>query len=492
MKHIFEKATNHKYFTGVFALAVFLIYWLFSTQYTGPAYLSDEIGYLSKASTLAGYPVDMASSWHGGYSILLSPLFVLFSDPYSIWQSIMVLNAAIFSVIFILFFRFLKSIYPERNFLEIFYVVVICSFYPAWITMSGYAFSTPAFVLILMLAVLSLQKVNPDNARTVIPHSLLAGFLYWVHPTGLAVVASSFIIISVLAFSRSKARILFVNALILILMVLAYRLVVHEWFNLVMTPEGYSARSHYQSMSMVFEQFGRISFYKTWFLLTLGHFSYALVASVGIVWFAFIETGRRLKYVQKEIQKKETSLAGLSLIFIIISFTGILLLSSLNFATLAHLERDSWIYGRYLEVALLPLLGVGLMSFGKIRHIWPVLILVIIFGILINFVSLNPLINLVNMPSFWPQVLFPGKSIMIWIFLGAFGIVFAVLLKKKFLPILILPLFIVCIFNQWEWHKNILSNYSKPSGLVSIVRNSFDSGTTAAFESFMPEGTNCY
>ena len=55
----------------VLMLTIFLTYWLFSSQYTGPAYLSDEIGYLTKAAAFAGYPVDMASHWHGGYSPLV-------------------------------------------------------------------------------------------------------------------------------------------------------------------------------------------------------------------------------------------------------------------------------------------------------------------------------------------------------------------------------------------------------------------------------------
>src|SRR4030066_913635 len=69
-----------------------LIYFMLSLPFTGPAYLSDEIGYLAKAAFLAGYSVDGTSPYHGGYSILLAPLFVLFSESGSIWKGAMFLN----------------------------------------------------------------------------------------------------------------------------------------------------------------------------------------------------------------------------------------------------------------------------------------------------------------------------------------------------------------------------------------------------------------
>ncbi len=482
---------------GLLILAIFLIYWLVSRQYTGPAYLSDEIGYLSKAAAFAGYPVDMASDWHGGYSIILSPLFMVFSDPYVIWQAIMVLNAAMWAVSFVVLFYLLRRLFPEKNFWMVFATVAISAVYPSWITMSGYAFSTPGFVLMFMLAVFTLLKTDVTKTWSILPHSLLVAFLYWIHPTGLTVAVASFLVVSGLAWYHRRFMGLLLHIIFAVAMVAAYQLVVHDWFSQIMTPENYSVRGHYESLSRVLESFLKISFWKRWVVITLGQLSYLLVSTLGVVFIAVIEVWKRLKLLRANCNQEWLVLSSAALVFVVFSLLGIVLIGSLHFATVAPdgvLRTDHWIYGRYSEVALLPFLGTGFLAFWRFKYAFSAASFVFASGLLLNLYSngtnTSAYNNLVNISSFWPQAIFHQESFILWFIIGALGIILAGVLKKRLFVLLAIPLFLACTFNQNIFHENILSNYSNPSDLVKLVRSNFEQRKFVGFEYLSQQATD--
>ena len=72
-----------------------IFYLLLSLKFEGPTYLQDEVGYLAKAAFFSGKPIDAASSYHAGYSILLSPLFLLTSEISKIWVGVVALNTGL-------------------------------------------------------------------------------------------------------------------------------------------------------------------------------------------------------------------------------------------------------------------------------------------------------------------------------------------------------------------------------------------------------------
>lgn len=86
--HFTAKEDQTKWVIGIMPLLYLLCSWVF----TGPTYLQDEIGYLTKAAFLAGHTIDGPSSYNLGYSIFLSPLFVMFSSTVLIWKGIMAIN----------------------------------------------------------------------------------------------------------------------------------------------------------------------------------------------------------------------------------------------------------------------------------------------------------------------------------------------------------------------------------------------------------------
>ena len=58
-----------------------------------PMIHADEGSYIASAAAIAGFPNDFASSYHSGYSVFLSPVFLLVTDPLNVWTGIKLVNS---------------------------------------------------------------------------------------------------------------------------------------------------------------------------------------------------------------------------------------------------------------------------------------------------------------------------------------------------------------------------------------------------------------
>jgi len=492
----------------IFILAIFASYWLFSRHYKGPAYLSDEIGYLTKAAAFAGYPVDMASSWHGGYSLMLSPLFALSNDPFAVWQGVMVLNAAMWAFSFMLLYYFLRHIFPRHGFWTVFFAVAVSATYPSWISMSGYAFSTSGFVLVYMLSLFALIKVSENNALTIIPYSVLIGYLYWIHPTGCAVVAASLPVAAGFSWHTRRASFFLLHSLIAAAMIMAYRSGIHGWLNQIMTPESHHAWDHYGDVSTLLKRcLLNESFWFQWPVAAMGHSSAVIISTFGIAAFAFAESSKRICSFRERVQGPGNNMVtDAVLIFMTLSILAVILIGSfvVEFGLIYGRKQDLdlWIQGRYSDHVLLPLFAAGLLVPWKGRHALIACVFLFVTGLLLHVFTFEPNtvshVNEVNMQGFWPQSVFSHAGFLIWFVLGMAGIILATALKKRFFVFLVVPVFFLSVMSQSTWHKGILSHYSRPAGVVDFVRANFPGGTTIGFNpgqppaGTMPERRNLY
>ncbi|MCB1826920.1 MAG: hypothetical protein KDH94_00750, partial [Coxiellaceae bacterium] len=329
---VIERKKSEKIAYFFLILSIILIYGLTNFQYTGPAYLSDEIGYLSKAAAFAGYPVDMSSSWHGGYSLMLAPLFVFFSDPSVIWRGVVFLNVFMWAISFFLLFKLLVDLFPEKNFWVVLSSVGVSAIYPAWITMSGYAFSTPAFVLVYMVA-LNLLLHSKISDISWILYSFSVGFLYWIHPIGLAVIFVS-LFISIILFWRfgNFFRLIF-HVLIVLLLVVIYQFFLHPYLNYIMTPENFTSGSHYPPVLKIIDSFRNIEFLSRFFLISIGQFSYLLISTFGLVVYGLIEMYYNAKYNMRSINNQPTNIFTLMTISLMaFSIFAIIFMGSASFS----------------------------------------------------------------------------------------------------------------------------------------------------------------
>ena len=481
-------------FFWLFCVAAFFAYWLFNRQYVGPAYLSDEIGYLTKAAAFAGYSVDLSSSWHGGYSLMLAPMFWLLSDPLLVWQGIIFFNAVLWAVSFALLFYLLKRLFPNQSFWVIFAAVTFSAAYPAWITMSGYAFATPGFIAVFMLTLIALMKfpIGGIHFKYNVVFAILVGYLYWIHPLGLAVGIASVFVMGMLAFLYRKIDFFIVHVVVVAVMIAIYQFVVHPWLQEVMSPPGLKPSENYKGFLDVVRGLLDKQVLLVTAVVILGQVSYLLVSSFGIISFGVREAWGRLMFsAQGTVRANLTRPSSLIPSFVVLSLAGIVCMGAINFSQITlsgRLRLDHLIYGRYAEMVLLPLLGIGFVSVWTKRWFTistgVILIASFVFFLFFDYAKevVSVEFNQINIPSFWPLPVFPDLSLTWWFIAGATGVAMAGILGKRFLPLLAMPFFIVAIVNQENWHNNILSDYSNPTGLVHFVRQNFNQGSCIGFD----------
>lgn len=474
-------------------------YFIFSLQFIGPAYLSDELGYLSKAATLTGDPVDLASSWRGGYALLIAPAFLLFENPFLIWKGVLFLNAVMWGVSFWLLFKLLSRLFPTKTKPTVISTVLLSSLYPAFITMSGYAFPTSGFVLFFMLATFFLYKSRAEANKYLVLHALAVGFLCWIHPLGIIVaIASSLLLFLRIFVAKKRLHILGCIGLIGAI-VLLYQFVIHPLFDAVMTPSGFEAASHYE-LGGSEGDIGSTMFWENFTLWLLGRVSYLLIGSVGVLGYAafyiFRKNANLVKIASRKVSfnsKQFFTAKNTTLLFILIVPIGIFTATALKTAMSGKEYIGGvhyWVYGRYLEMVILPLLGVGFMALWRASYAIYAALIVLISAVLFNrFVdatntdlSVN---NLVNIAALWPYEIESSPDYLYWFVLGAIAILAtmaASLLNKRLALLIFIPLFLIGINVQQDWHNGILAGYSKPGGLYQFVSNNFSTSDCIGFQ----------
>lgn len=478
--------SKYKIILAVISLVAFLIYFLLNLQFSGPTYLSDEIGYLSKATFFSGHNIDLASSWHGGYSLLIAPIFFIVSDPSNIWTAITLLNSLLLSASLILIFVLLRIIYPSRSKLQLLAVVLLSAFYPSFIVMSGYAFSAPLFIFMFILTLIFLAKSKLQDNKYLTLFSITVGLLYWVHPTAIGPVAVSLLLLSTTALSNRSWKISY-RTMVTLIIVLLYAVVIDPWLANSMTPDNFVPTKHYAETLPAFFRFTELSFITRWFVMAVGQMSYMIIATFGFIAIAFYSVfslvWRNKLKINTVIKKLGKSTEILVMFYAIISLIVVLLISSAIFANLqGELGVHYWMYGRYIDQFIVPLFAIVLIEKYQKKHIFiSVLILAtstLLLSILVNPTTTNlAFSNLINVQAFWPQSLVSQTNIILWFILSILLIVMLGFLyrrKKATVMVVVIPLYIVSINTQFDWHKSVslLPNHLE-SSLYRYVRDSY-------------------
>jgi hypothetical protein len=213
----------------VLALVVLIPVLVGIGRYGGPAYRSDEIGYLSKAAAIAGLDNRLATSWYGGYSLLLSPFFRLAGSVEGAWPAVIVVNGLAVLVALGCYWRCLRSTglcTREAGFR----LILLSLLFLGTTAYIGWAFTNclmMALVAVLAL-LLSARTSSPATAWLI---ALVAGFGCWVHPTGVFLVFAAAIASLVRADRGAGRRQAVVILAIGLLMALSYAKVVHPWIS---------------------------------------------------------------------------------------------------------------------------------------------------------------------------------------------------------------------------------------------------------------------
>lgn len=472
-----------------------LIYFMLSFPFTGPAYLSDEIGYLAKAAFLAGYSVDGASPYHGGYSIILAPLFVFFSEPGYIWKGALFLNALMwgggFYILNLLLDRFGCDISSKRKL----FVLFLAALYPSWAVMTGYTFPHPFFSLVYLASVLLFLNWETGSVKSLLPHSFCVGFLYWIHPTGLGPIISSVAVVGVLAVYYRNFRAFFIHTGVVLILVLLYQKGFHEWMAAGMTMPGASSSDTYLGVSPNLNQLSRLGFWLEWASKAMGQFSYLIVGSFGLIVFGVISVWKAMHAsITSTSPGRDVPLASAGA-YALLSMLAVLLIGSLMFTTTASNGVHHWIYGRYVDATALPIIALGaytLLALEKNERVFVAAgagMFVLLCGIALASLAGDAKINnYVNIPAFYPQYLFDAPDFARWMSMGALGVLAAAYLGKYVAVALVIISFVVSTAEQGKWHKNILFNHSTPTTVIELIKSNYSSGSCVGVDD-QPNGT---
>lgn len=148
-----------------------------------PIYLSDEIGYLSKAAHLGGHSSYFSTSWSAGYSLLIAPIFLIFGVTKTAFSFIYLVNAACILLSLFVYERLLRWWRVDsKKRLAIISSSLLC--FGSW----AYAVWMFPNALLGLIIALCAYLLAVDNVRhRLFFLSTLSGFAYLVHPSGLLI-----------------------------------------------------------------------------------------------------------------------------------------------------------------------------------------------------------------------------------------------------------------------------------------------------------------
>jgi hypothetical protein len=352
-------------------LAVFAGCLLVSMLRTGPLVVADETGYLVNARVLSGGlrgALEEAPFYRGGYSLLLTPVMFLVDSPALAYRLVLGVNALLAASLVPLLYLVIVRHTPAEGRLAVVAALAGASF-PAVLTLSQVALSENAlFPLICVWLLLSgalLQRADDGVGwLTAAAFGAVAAALWAVHGRMVAAVVVSVGVIGWLAVRRRLS----VPAVAAFAVALGVGFLVARQLNHFLQVESYGGRASNE----VTERFDRV--------LSIDGAAAALANFGGQLWYVVTST---FGLVLVTLTWRR---AG-RIVGVLAAFLGILLVISAG-AFPVRTRPDMLIYGRYAEVAVPPLIALGVVRLATAGLTVRLRSVLLPFGILTGLVVL--------------------------------------------------------------------------------------------------------
>jgi hypothetical protein len=328
-----------------------------------PLIFADEAGYIGNARFLAGgLPIKMLKSgaYYPGYSLILAPLFWLGLEPQKTYQAILVVNGLLVSTAFVSLVYWLRRVLGESS-RYAYGIAFAASVYPSFFVQPGFAMSESAVIGVSsVLPLLVYWLVQSKRLLAGVAVAAVTVFLYAIHPRFVGTVG-----IVVVGFGVLSA-----------LRVLSWRVTLPSWLVLAVCMLGTKRLSAYVKVANQggsFDGGNRAAVLLTprgiWSLTleVLGQFWYLEAATAGLVLVGVIASIRLLIWPAKALGGR-TSPAWIAQLFTIVTAA---LAFAVSCAFMSEPERvDHFIYGRYNEAVLAPVLAVGIWELTRAGKAW--------------------------------------------------------------------------------------------------------------------------
>jgi len=367
--------------------------------------------------------------------------------------------------------------FPGRHFVASALITVVCAIYPAWISISGYAFSQACFAFFFTLNAYLLMK-SPKSKTCAIGAAATAAFLFWIHSLGVVCCAMTLLMIG--ALSRN-ARLTLSATSVTILLVAAYEYWLSVAAKAAMTPDGFAPFDHYPSLASALNilTFSGLLEFST---RSLGQLTYIFIGTLGVaitpILIAMTAASAMLKGRSRQTPVQIVSLFAVGCI------AGMTPFSAALFTVMGDAVRqDHWMYGRYNDGALLPILLIGL-SIAPSR-VSSVLALTVpaIFAVLVGVLAPQAApLSVLNSAAFWPAAAFPDLGFSSQILIGGIGAgLVTATASLSIAAIALIIAFAICLPRQFAWH-DMASDIQREPQSVKFLRDHVEPGKCIGFD----------
>ena len=398
---------------GLLAILAFagLLHVQVARSFLSLTFLRDEAGYLSNAAALAGYSYDGASAYRAGYSLLIFPFYLVLRDPFTIYRCVQVLNIALSLLAIVLLYRLLSELFPAERRWKILLAVFVASLYPAWTAFSTFALSENVYVPLFVLSALLCLRTTRVGGWAWIAWGACIGFIDVVHPKGVVVIGIGFMVGAVIALQRREWKFFTAFAAAIALFVALNSVWLQPWVVHRLTMGAFPPELRYPSIAHLLEPLQSLTGIRAVAIHIAAHIAYLLMGTLWLAWFATLYAVRTVSAGRREpaIRPDVAVLAYVGL-----SVLGTVALSSLYFSSYPNaLQLDQWMYGRYAEGTLLPLLGIGFLAIRRFSLLPGILLALALVWIFENSARFGQA-NSINVSALWQSLFLYDWSIVAW------------------------------------------------------------------------------
>jgi hypothetical protein len=166
---------------------------------------------------------------------------------------------------------------------------------------------------------------------------------------------------------------------------------------------------------------------------------------------------------------------------------SIIALGAIAFFHWDSFEGHFWIYGRYLDGAVLPVLAIGLAVFRPDIRLAASSIFLVAVGLLLA-ATVPPGVehDMSDTVGFWPQYLSRNGGFFVWMLLGAIAVAAVAQFGRRLAVALMAASFALGIYHQTIWHHWFLTDLSAPSPLIETIRSTVPGGSCVGVNPTLP------
>lgn len=356
--------------------------------------INDEFGYWGIAAFLSGKKWSTLLSttpyYSFGYSLLLVPLYLFNLEPSMMYQMAIIINVLLIIGSYGIALLCSKELAEECDFRIRWLICLTISFYTNNIIQAQIAWTeTLLYFLIWLLFYIFIRNTKCLSYRNLLAGIIISIYMYTVHQRtiGVLLVYLGLTFCNILINKKGYYKVLV--GMIIVISLLLIQIVFKNYFidnlfsnNELVTMNNIQGQTG-KVTNILTTSSGFVAFIKS----IVGKFYYISVASLYIapigIFIGFINIIQEIKRTisLKKIQYNTVIYVEL---FAILSFLSLLTISAISMYVNKG-RLDLLIYGRYMEVAVGPILLIGLLEFNKKKKVTNYILVLIGIVFIITF-----------------------------------------------------------------------------------------------------------